>query len=228
MISRLKGVLRRAGLIDRDTFRGFLRDVSGVIHVGAHIGQERELYAQYGLKVLWIEPLTELFAALQSNLRGYPDQRALKYLITERDDADYSFNVASNAGGSSSILELNLHKDIWPDVELNRSVPMKSKTLASVLRIENIEASDYDALIMDTQGTELLVLRGAEPLLGNFRYIKTEVADFEAYKGCCLLADVEAYLEGHGFTEHARKTIARHPGGGGYYDVVYRARGAGA
>jgi hypothetical protein len=47
---------------------GFLGDVSGVVHVGANIGQERQLYAAHKLNVLWIEPISEVFKRLESNI----------------------------------------------------------------------------------------------------------------------------------------------------------------
>jgi FkbM family methyltransferase len=225
MIASIKSMLRRRGLIDRNTLKGFLREVSGVIHVGAHTGQERQLYAQYGLKVLWIEPLGELFAELQRNIAGLADQQAIQALVTDNDGAEYTFHVASNAGGSSSILELKLHADIWPDVTYTRTVAMRGTTLPTLLQARRIDSRAYDALVMDTQGSELLVLRGAAALLGQFKYIRTEVADFEAYRDCCQLADIEAFLSTHGFDERMRKVIARHPSGGGYYDIVYRRRG---
>ena len=74
---------------------------------------------------------------------------------------------------------------------------------------------------MDTQGTELLVLQGSVPLLKQFRYIKTEVPDFEAYARCCLLANMEAFMTGHGYSEVSRIRFAERPLGGAYYDVVY-------
>jgi FkbM family methyltransferase len=221
MLSGIKGLLRRHGFIDRHTLKGFLREVSGVIHVGAHTGQERELYAQYGLRVLWIEPLEELFGELQRNIAQLPDQKAVQALVTDRDGEEYSFNVASNAGGSSSILNLKQHADIWPDVTYTRTVAMRGITLPKLLAEHGIDSRAYDALIMDTQGSELLVLRGAASLLAGFKYIRTEVADFEAYESCCQLADIESFLAGHGFSERLRKVIARHPSGGGYYDIVY-------
>ena len=184
MISGIKGMLLRKGLIGQKDIDGFLRDVSGVIHVGANTGQERKLYAQYRLRVAWIEPLAEVFAALQANLAAFPDQRALQSLITDQDDREYPFHVANNAGGSSSILDLYLHKDVWPEVTYTKTIMIRSKTLVTLLKDEHIDPSAYDALVMDTQGSELLVLQGAIPLLGNFKYIKIEVADFEAYKGC--------------------------------------------
>jgi hypothetical protein len=43
----------------------YLRKVRGVIHVGANEGQERDLYAAFGLNVIWIEPIPEVFQVLR-------------------------------------------------------------------------------------------------------------------------------------------------------------------
>ncbi len=222
LINTIKGFLRRRGLVDRTPFKGFLRGVRGVIHVGAHVGQERERYSQYGLHVLWVEPLPDHFALLQRNIAAFPRQRAIQCLLTDQDDVEYPFHVTSNAGGSSSILPLDMHKDIWPDVTTTRTVTLRSKTLPTALREHQVDVSAYDALVMDTQGSELLVLLGAAPLLRAFGYIKAEVADFEAYTGCCQLSQVASYLADNGFREHARNVIAQHPGGGRYFDIVFK------
>jgi FkbM family methyltransferase len=222
----LSGLLRRTKrLVTGDPDR-FLRGASGVIHVGANTGQERARYASYGLDVLWIEPIHEVFETLQRNLEAYPRQRALECLVTDRDDAEYEFHVANNEGQSSSIFDLKEHQDVWPKVAFTHSVRLRSKTLPSLLEAEGVDPTRYDALIMDTQGSELLVLKGAEPILGAFEYIKTEVPDFEAYAGCCRLTDIEGFLLPRGFAELKRNAFARRAGGGCYYDVVYRRRAA--
>jgi FkbM family methyltransferase len=221
LIGALKGGFRRMGLIDRTGVRAFLRDVSGVIHVGANMGQERALYAQYRLPVLWVEPLEEAFALLQRNIAGYPGQRALKALLTDEDGREYQFHVASNAGQSSSIFELALHKEVWPDVSYTQTITVVSRTLTTLLAENGVDPSRYDALVMDTQGSELLILRGAAELLRHFKYVQVEVADFEAYLGCCQVADVESYLAAHGYRELVRKAGGRHANGGRYFDIVY-------
>ena len=199
----------------------FLRSASGVIHVGANAGQERELYASYGLAVLWIEPIPEVFETLCENLRGFERQRALECLITDIDGAEYEFHVADNDGLSSSILDLKLHREVWPNVSFTKTIALRSCTLTSLLMNEGIDPASYDALVMDTQGSELLVLRGAEALLWNFRHIKTEVADFEAYAGGAQLQDIDAFLTSRGFRELLRQPFANRAAGGTYYDVLY-------
>lgn len=200
----------------------FLRRVSGVIHVGANTGQEKELYARHNLDVVWIEPIPEVFSQLKAGLKEFPRQQAYQYLITDRDDEEFIFHIANNDGQSSSILELELHKDVWSEIYYEKSIQLKSLSLTSLVEKENIEIDKYDALIMDTQGSELLVLKGAESLLDGFKYIKTEAADFEVYKGCCQLKDIENFMGKRGFKEFSRKRFAYRIKGGNCYDIVYR------
>jgi hypothetical protein len=101
---------------------------------------------------------------------------------------------------------------------------MPSITLASLLCQEAVDLRAYDALVLDTQGAELRVLRGAGAILDGFRFLKLEVPDFEAYRGCCLLPEVQRFLQARGWREHARHAFGYHPAGGCYFDVVYRRR----
>jgi FkbM family methyltransferase len=217
-----KTILRRLKSLGKKNPDKLLRKVKGVIHVGANTGQEIELYAKYGLSVVWIEPIPEVFETLRLNLTDIPKQIALKGLVTDMDNAEYEFHLANNNGASSSILELNLHQDIWPEVSYEKTISLTSTTLVTLLEKNNINLQEYEMLAIDTQGSELLILKGATGILGNFKYIKTEVPDFEAYKGCCQLKDLQSFLSGHGFAEQSRYKFATHPGGGSYYDIVFK------
>lgn len=199
----------------------FLNNVTGVIHVGANSGQERKKYDRHGLSVVWVEPIPAVFASLQENIRKFPRQRAYRYLLTDREGQSHELKIANNGGASSSILDMALHKDIWPDIHYIKSITLTSATLSAMIVRERIEMHDYQALVMDTQGSELLVLKGAENLLAKFRYIKTEAPDFEAYAGCCLVSDLSAYLAGFGFREIQRTQFAGRQAGGSYFDIVY-------
>jgi FkbM family methyltransferase len=202
-----------------------LDHVRGVVHVGANTGQERDLYEFYGLDVLWIEPIPEVFESLSAHIRGYARQRALRYLLTDRTGVEYAFHVASNGGQSSSILELGRHREMWPSVHYERTIALESATFDWMVEHERIDLDRYDMLLLDTQGSELLVLRGASAHLSAFRFVQTEVADFEAYTGGCTLAELAAFLGERGFAECGRTLIEEHPGGGAYYDVLYERAG---
>jgi len=222
IIPKIKTILHQARSMLKNDPDRFLQKVSGVIHVGANTGQERELYAKFGLRVIWIEPIPEVFEKLKANVADFSQQRALKCLVTDQDNVAYQFHIANNEGHSSSILDLNLHKDIWPQVAYEKTITLQSKTLPSLLEEEHIDHSEYDSLVMDTQGSELLVLKGAVSILENFTYIKTEVPDFESYTGCCQLADISSFLARYGYREFSRQKNAERPNVGSYYDIVYK------
>ena len=202
----------------------FLNNVSGVIHVGANSGQERDEYNMYSLDVVWVEPIPKVFKKLKNNIKKYPKQRAYNFLLTNIDNQDINFKIADNGGQSSSILELGQHKKIWPNVKYVDSINLKSFTLESLMKREEIDIQKYQALIMDTQGSELLVLKGGSSLLKNFRYIKTEAADFESYQGCCSIDDLSVFLETFGFKEIKKIKFAQSEGIGSYFDVLYERK----
>lgn len=219
---RMRALLGGAADVD-----GFLDEARGVVHVGANTGQEREAYAALGLPVLWVEPIPAVFAELERNIAGLPDQRAVRALLTERSGERVTLHIANNNGESSSILELARHRELWPEVDYEDAIELETETLASVLDGLAADAQRFDTLVLDTQGSELRVLQGAGPWLQRFRWIKTEAADFEAYRGGCTIDELGGYLGERGFREHLRVRFEGRRGVGSYFDVVYRRAGGG-
>jgi FkbM family methyltransferase len=199
----------------------FLRSVSGVIHVGANTGQERALYAKYHLDVVWIEPIPPVFEQLVFNLAGFPKQRAYRYLLTDQDDREHVLHIASNQGASSSILPLAEHRKMWPEIFYANDISLKSTTLSSFLAKEGLDLAGFQALVLDTQGSELMVLKGATTVLPRFRFVKAEVADFESYTGCCQIRELGEFMSAHGFRQRRRDGFSSIPGVGTYFDVLY-------
>ncbi len=198
-----------------------LRKSHGLIHVGANEGQERDFYACFGLDVLWIEPIPEVFDKLKRNVAGLTKQHALNYLATDEDGKEYEFHVADNGGQSSSIFDLAKHTEMYPEIAYKGAITLRGATLSSILKSENIDVRKFDAMVLDTQGSELKILRGAANLLPNFRFIKVEVPDFEAYTGCCQIGELTAFMCSHGFRERNRQLIRQTPGVGTYFEVIF-------
>lgn len=173
--------------------------VNGIIHVGASEGQERDLYNNYSLNVLWIEPIPQIYQKLQNNIQNYSKQIGLNYLVTDKDDQEYDFYISNNNGESSSILELNLHKKTWPGVKYIDKIRLKSKTLPTIIKENNIDLDNYEAMILDTQGSELLILKSSVEILHKMKYVSLEVADFDSYKDCCKLNEVDEFFNNIGF-----------------------------
>jgi FkbM family methyltransferase len=214
-----KGIYRRVFGTPESRFDRFLRRAIGVIHVGANEGQERDTYARYGLPVIWIEPIPDVFAKLQRNIGSYPRQKAFRYLLTDKDDDVCMLHVASNLGASSSILELGAHPEIWPEIHYTNAIQLNSTTLATFIAAEGIDASAYDTLVLDTQGCELSIMKGGD--LTQFRHIKTEAADFEVYKGCARRREIEDYLTQRGFVLRKALKFAERQDGSGVFDLLF-------
>jgi FkbM family methyltransferase len=200
----------------------YLRKIQGLIHIGANEGQERDFYAAFGLDVLWIEPIPEVFAELRRNLSKFPKQRALNYLVTDEDGKKYELHIADNSGASSSILDLAEHTKMYPHIAYKDTITLSSATLISILDAERIDIRQFDAMVLDTQGSELKILRGAASLLSNFKFIKVEVPDFESYSGCCQIGELSAFMSSSGFRERSRHVILHTPGVGTYFEVIYQ------
>lgn len=204
----------------------YLAEVKGVIHVGANVGQEMMDYAKYNLPVVWIEPVLDVFQQLRLNIKDLPMQKAYNYLVTDVDGKEYDFHVANNNGISSSIFQLKGHKEVhaWKDIDFVSTVKMYSITLPTLLKEEKLDAVLYDVLVTDTQGADLLVLQGAISILPLFHHIQVEVADFEAYEGCCQLSDIEVFMRQNNYIEMSRFKFAWHPAGGSYFDIIYKKK----
>ena len=199
----------------------FFKNISGVIHVGANEGQERDKYKKYSLSVIQVEPIPDVFKQLEININEYPNQKAFKYLLTDEDNKEIELKISNNSGLSSSIFNFGLHSDIWPKVNYINSIKLRSSTLQSLLNKEKVDIQKYQALVLDTQGSELLVLKGASKILSKFKYIVTEAADFESYVGCCKVEDLSLYLNNYGFKETVKTKFASRSKVGSYYDIVY-------
>ena len=179
---------------EREFLDGYLRNVTGLIHIGANTGQERFLYEIIGLDVLWVEAIPSVYEQLIDNIAFLPRQHAVNALLTDAEGATYDFNVSNLGGGSSSILPFEQHAEILPDIKYVDTIQLTSTTFKALVEKEKIDLSAFQALAIDAEGAEMLILKGAGDLLKNFRYIKCEVSDFPSRTGCPNSADLDAIL----------------------------------
>lgn len=191
----------------KKTINEYLRDAEGVIHVGANVGQEAKRYHRHGLNVYWIEPIPYVFNMLENNIRQYPKQEAHLALVADTNDQEYKLHIANNTGASSSIYDLgdDFHRD-HPSIHYTETTTLNSVTLPTILEQTSANLDLYNVLVIDTQGSELLVLQGAKSILDHFKYIRVEATDFQLYKDSCVYNEINAFLQEHGFEELYRFT----------------------
>ena len=211
-------ILRRLYL---GPFDNFLRNVNGVIHIGANEGQEREHYKKYNInRVLWIEADPNVFKKLKKNISKYKNHIAINYLILDKSQKT-KFNISNAEGNASSVLNLLKHKEMYPEIKFIKRITIQGYTFALVVKREGINIKNYQALILDTQGSELMILKGANKLLNNLKYIKLECADFEIYKSSPTVKEISKYLKKFNFKEKKRIKIDENKKNQNVYDVLY-------
>lgn len=173
----------------------------GIIHIGAHIGEEIEHYINIGCKkLIYVEANPEVMEQLTNNASKYLnkiDVKVYNYAIT-KENGIYPFYVTDNKM-SSSLLELGTHKSHYPTVHFEKTIKVNGITFNRFLEKEIINIPDYNILILDVQGTELDVLISGNKYLYDFDLIVSEISREEVYLGCCLQKDVEEYLKKVGF-----------------------------
>lgn len=171
----------------------------GIIHVGAHEGEELASYLEYKVpNVVWIEANPEIWQKLIERLRPYPHHRAFQFAAYDHDGDQVDLHVMTNTM-SSSIFSPKKHLDFYPSVTVTKDIRVSTRTLDSLFFEEDLVAEDFDFLNMDVQGAELLVLRGARNTLGGINYIYTEVNDDYLFDGCCLTPELDQFLAAEGF-----------------------------
>jgi len=186
-------------LIDiRDLAKKYKIQSKGVLHIGAHIGQEAEVYDSVGMKkMIFVEGNPSIYNKLCENIQKYPGAVAYNALISDDDGKEVDFNISSNDGQSSSILQLGTHKEQHPEVHFVGKMGLKTVRVDTFF--EGKDFSGIDFLNIDIQGMELPALKSMGELLLNFKYAYLEVNRAQVYEGCAEIEEVEAYLKKFGF-----------------------------
>ncbi|MEZ6131736.1 MAG: FkbM family methyltransferase [Planctomycetaceae bacterium] len=183
-----------------------VRPLKTLVHVGAHLAQERELYERMGFQdVLWIEGAPETYQRLQQSFSDSPDSSTVRHrllcaLLSETSGEDVSFYRFSNAGASDSMFQATPQfQQKWPQLQ-QQAVPQKlqTSTLDDVVRSQGL-AGKVDVLVVDVQGAELLVLKGGLQTLSNVQAVVCEVSTRPFYDGGVLYPELKDFLNAHGF-----------------------------
>ena len=164
----------------------------GVLHVGAHKCEELVHYINYlpMNKILWVEAIPDLVAYCK---QIYPDVLIENAVVSDKVE-NVKFNIANN-GESSSMLEFGLHSIHHKSIEFTGHFETETKLLKDIICNYDIE---YNFLNFDIQGAELKALKGMEEYLSKVDYLYTEVNSDYVYKDCCLVGELDDYLQQFG------------------------------
>jgi FkbM family methyltransferase len=179
--------------------------ISGVIHVGAHYGEEIPLYQSFDIdKIVCFEPVSKNF----NILKQYESENVKLYNLAlgDHEDENIMMYLSSNNYESSSLLQPAEHLIDHSDVSFTEYEFVNISTLDNFYN----EVNKCNYLSIDVQGYEYEVLRGAEKTLHNIDYIYMEVNRAETYKNNHLVGDIDRLLDTYNFdrvkTEWASRT----------------------
>ena len=181
-------ILTLPELVDRYRF-----PVGSVLHLGARLGEERDEYDAVGAReITWVEADPDVCAELAEAI-DRPGHRVVQAVVSDADDVEVDFHVASNRS-SSSILTMKLHTEAHPEAVVTGTKRLMTTTVDTLCARAAI--TQPDLLVLDLQGAELLALRGATWTLAAVAALYTEVSIVELYEGGVLIGDLDDFLAG--------------------------------
>ena len=170
-------------------------NISGIIHIGGHYGQEIEEYVNNGIqKIVIFEPLTNNFEILQENIKNINANITLHRIALGSKKGIATMNLSSNELQSSSILKPKKHLTLHPNVTFSGTEDVEIRTL------DGFNYKNYNFINMDVQGYELEVLRGSKKTLEKIDYVYCEVNRGEVYENNAMIEDIDDFLSDYNFT----------------------------
>lgn len=173
-------------LIDFNLIKNkYQMNITGVVHVGAHYGEEIKSYLDSGInKVVCFEPLEQNLNVL----RQYESEKVIifPYALGEEEKKVKMF-ISNNEAQSSSILVPKKHLQQHPDILFLDTNQVEMKKLNSFK--EEISGCNY--MSIDVQGYEYQVFLGGDEVMNQFDYVYCEVNRDETYENNYLVADID-------------------------------------
>ena len=168
--------------------------IRGVIHVGAHHGEENKFYRDLGIKNrIYFEPGSQNFISLKRHISGY-HPKIQKALGNENKMVFLNLDI-ENGGMSNSILKPKEHLTLYPNIHFGEP------ELVEMIRLDDsgLDLTGFNLIVIDVQGYELEVFKGAAKTLENIDYIISEINKIELYEDGATVDQVVAFLSSYGF-----------------------------
>lgn len=175
-------------------------NICGVIHIGAHYGDEYDKFKNVGAKnFLFFEPNPDSFDKLKNHIEGC-DTDGISVIMENvalghRDEENKTMYVETvNKGMSCSLLKPKKHVELYPNITFDSTIKVKQTFLDKYFDESDLDILNYNMINIDVQGYELEVFKGAMGSLTNIDYVMTEVNLDELYEGCPMLDELDEFL----------------------------------
>ena len=174
----------------------------GIIHIGAHKGQEVALYLELGFKkIMLIEANPEWVSFLQDKFKAQTEVTIIDKAISDTSGI-IDFHIHTSQSGSTepaSILQMKEFNKIVTSLNTPETIKVPVVRLEELFNHGVHNINDYNFLSVDVQGAELQVLKGCESIMSKFDAIICEVNLIELYEGGVLEEEISDYLAANTF-----------------------------
>jgi FkbM family methyltransferase len=190
--------------------------IKGVIHIGAHEGEEYADYKNIGVdKMIWVEANESLIANLSSKFLLDKNIQIINEAVFD-EEKETTFKITNNMQ-SSSILNLKEHKVLFSDVLVIEEKKITTKRFDNLIIEKNIKIDDYNFLNVDVQGADLNVILSFGEYLDKIDFVYSEINIIEVYEGCHLLTEFDDVMKTKGFS----RVMTHIYSDGGWGDALY-------
>ncbi|MCB9887242.1 MAG: FkbM family methyltransferase [Planctomycetes bacterium] len=174
-------------------FPHLLCEVKGVVHVGAHRGEALVDWGALRIPHLClIEGNPEVLPVLRQAAAAAGPVVVIEAVVDEHPGRGTLRLGADSAGGS--LLEHHALAAVPDARRQTRALPVDLTTLDALVQRGAVDASRCDLLVIDTEGNELPVLRGAVGLLHHVELICVSVCLAPLYVGAPLPQKLQGFL----------------------------------
>ncbi len=177
-----------------------------IAHIGAHLGEEAGYYEDLGAEmVVWVEANPDMYERLRNTISTRPGSHTehvfVNALIADVDGEQRELYLAGQDGEASSLMrQTDELKQRMPWVaETGKVVRAPTYTIDTVMREVGIPVGALDTLILDTQGAELICLKGLDVYSDGICYLLSEGTTSAYFDGGVLFGELRQTLEARGF-----------------------------
>jgi len=173
-----------------ELLRKYNMRIKGIIQIGAHYGQEYEIYKEYDIAhILFFEPLSKNFEILKQ--RVGKECVLINKALGNKNQKIKMYVEEANGGRSSSVLKPKKHLEQYPQIIFDQ------EELVDMVRLDDVLDSKelYNCIVIDVQGYELEVFKGSTRTLEGIDYIITEINRDELYESCVHVEKLDEFLK---------------------------------
>lgn len=164
---------------------------NGVLHIGAHHGNEYNTYRAMNISpVVFVEALPHVYDILIKNVST--ECICINTALGNKVGKVEMYVDEANSGGSSSVLKPKLHLTQYPGITFPKKIEVP------ITKVDLLDIPKCNFLNIDVQGYELEVLKGAKEYLNGIDYVMIEVNRDEVYENCVQVNEIDEYLGNYG------------------------------